>query len=60
MKKIGLFLFVVLATLSVKAQVYMGGEISLWHNDDAYATTFALSPDVGYNLSEKWAVGVVI
>ena len=57
MKKIGLFLFVVLATLSVKAQVYMGGEISLWHNDDADATTLALSPVVGYNFNEKWAVG---
>ena len=49
MKKIGLFLFVVMAALSVKAQVYVGGEISLWHNDDADATTFTLSPEVGYN-----------
>ena len=57
MKKILMLLFVVMATLGAKAQVYLGGEISLWHNDDADVTTFTLSPEVGYNLNNKWAVG---
>lgn len=57
MKKIVMLLFAVMAALSVKAQVYVGGEISLWHNDDADATTFVLSPEAGYNFNEKWAVG---
>lgn len=57
MKKIGMLLFFVIAALSVKAQVYVGGEISLWHNDDTHVTSFLLSPEVGYNLNEKWAVG---
>ena len=34
MKKIVLFLFVAIATLSVKAQdLYMGGTVGLWRND---------------------------
>ena len=57
MKKILMLLFVVMATLGAKAQVYLGGEISLWHNDDADVTTLTLSPEVGYNLNNKWAVG---
>lgn len=60
MKKIVLFLFVAMAALSVKAQVYVGGTVSFWHNDDADATSFIVSPEIGYNLSEKWAVGGVI
>lgn len=61
MKKIVLFLFVAMATLSVSAQdIYMGGAVSLWHNDDADVTSFKLAPEVGYNLSEKWALGVTL
>lgn len=32
--------------------------ISLWRNNDVDKTSFSITPDVGYNLSEKWAVGV--
>ena len=60
MKKIVIFLFVAMAALSVKAQVYVGGTVGLWHNDDLDATSFALEPEVGYNLNEKWAVGGVL
>ena len=59
MKKIVLFLFVAIATLSVKAQdIYMGGTVGLWRNDDANTTSFKLAPEIGYNLSEQWALGV--
>ena len=44
---------------SVKAQVYVGGTVGLWHNDDLDANFFKLEPEVGYNLSEKWAGGVL-
>lgn len=57
MKKIVVFLFVVMTAMCVKAQVYVGGQLSLWHNDDADATTFILSPEVGYNFNEKVAIG---
>lgn len=30
----------------------------LWRNNDVDKTSFSITPDVGYNLSEKWAVGV--
>ena len=36
------------------------GTVGLWHNDDLDATFFKLEPEVGYNLSEKWAVGGVL
>ena len=57
MKKIVVFLFVVMAALTAKAQVYVGGSISLWHDDDDDATTFMLAPEVGSELTEKWSVG---
>lgn len=50
MKKFVILLFVAMAALSAKAQVYVGGTVALWHNDDLDATTFALNPEVGYNL----------
>lgn len=46
-----------MAGLSAKAQVYMGGELSIWHNKDAKSTEFAIAPEIGYNFSEKWALG---
>lgn len=59
MKKIVLFLFVAIATLSVSAQdIYVGGTFSLWRNDDINQTSFNIAPEVGYNLSETWALGV--
>ena len=59
MKKIVLLLFVAVATLSVSAQdMYVGGSVGLWRNSDKNETSFTLAPEVGYNLSEKWALGV--
>ena len=52
-----MLLFVVMTALSVKAQVYVGGELSFWHNDDADVTSFIIAPEIGYNFNEKWAVG---
>lgn len=60
MRKIVMFLFVVMMALSAKSQVYVGGTVSFWHNDDVDATSFMLAPEVGYNLNEKWAVGVAL
>lgn len=57
MKRIVVFLFVVMAALAAKSQVYVGGNISLWHNDDADATSFTLAPEVGYEFSDQWSVG---
>lgn len=56
MKRIVVFLFVVMAALAAKSQVYVGGNISLWHNDDVDATSFTLAPEVGYEFSDQWSV----
>lgn len=60
MKKFVILLFVAMAALSTKAQVYVGGTVSLWSNDDYDATNFQLAPEVGYNLNKKWAIGGVL
>ena len=57
MKKIGMLLFVLVAALAVKAQVYVGGNVSLWHADENDNTSFVLAPEVGYEFNEQWAVG---
>lgn len=58
MKKFLTLVVVLMAALSVHAQeMYLGGGISLWYNDDADRTSFSISPDFGYCFNEKWAVG---
>lgn len=58
MKKVLLVIAVVLSAVSMQAQgMYLGGGISLWRNTDADKTSFSITPDFGYNLSERWAVG---
>lgn len=60
MKKIVVLIFVVMAALSAKAQFYVGGNVALWHNDDADNTSFLIEPEFGYNFSERWAVGAIL
>ena len=59
MKKIVLLLLVVCATVSMNAQVYVGGTAGFWSNDkdDADETSFVIAPEIGYNFNEKWAIG---
>ena len=58
MKKIILTVAVAAAALSANAQAYIGGELGVWHDPDADKTTFSIHPEVGYDLSEKWALGI--
>ncbi len=50
------------ATLAANAQVYVGGSLgfeSAKAGKDAKSTTeFSIKPEIGYNLSEKLAVGI--
>lgn len=58
MKKILMLVVVLMAALSSYAQeMYLGGGISLWRDCDADINTFSISPDFGYNLNERWAIG---
>ena len=59
MKQFLLLVVVLMTTLAANAQeMYMGGGISLWRNNDLDKTTFSISPEVGYNLNSKWALGL--
>lgn len=58
MKKLFLTLALAVTTIAASAQVYLGGEVGLWRNYDANHTTFSIQPEVGYTLSDKWAIGL--
>ncbi|NDV60752.1 outer membrane beta-barrel protein [Bacteroides sp. 519] len=57
MKKIILLLFVVCAAMTVNAQLYVGGSLGFWNDDDADVTSYSIIPEVGYNLNQKWSIG---
>ncbi len=58
MKKLFLTLLVSILTLTASAQAYIGGGVGLWRNTDDNFTSFTLKPEIGYNLSSKWALGI--
>ncbi len=58
MKKVFLTLLVAVMSITASAQVYVGGEVGLWHNNDAEETTFTIAPEIGYQLDSKWALGI--
>ena len=60
MKKVILAALVALGSLSANAQVYLGGETGLWRNADNNNTNFTLRPEVGYELSPKWDLGLAL
>ena len=60
MKKLFLTLAVAFASLAANAQLYVGGEVGAWRNSDANHTTFDLKPEIGYQLSDKWDLGIGI
>ncbi len=60
MKKILLTLTLAVASLAASAQVYLGGEVGFWRDYQDNQTTFSLAPEVGYNLSDKWALGIAL
>ena len=64
MKKIMMTLAAVCVAATMNAQVYVGGSLGFnsKHSGalDKSFTTFTIAPEVGYNLNEKWAVGVAL
>ena len=62
MKKFLLTLADAFIAFTASAQVYVGGEVGFWRNWTAGAntTTAKILPEVGYGLSEKWAIGTQI
>ena len=55
-----------LAAVSMNAQVYIGGSVAIeaWSSQklagDKSETAFKIMPEIGYNLSDEWAIGTVI
>ena len=60
MKKLFLTLAVAFASLEANAQLYVGGEVGAWRNSDDNHTSFNLKPEIGYQLSDKWDLGIGI
>lgn len=66
MKKIMMTLAAAFVAVSMSAQVYVGGSVSVdgWSSQenagDRSETTFKFMPEIGYNLNEDWAIGTVI
>ena len=46
--------------ITASAQVYLGGEVGFWRNWDSNKTQFSITPEIGYNLDENWAIGTTI
>ena len=69
MKKIMMTLAAIAVAATMNAQAYIGGALGLGFENklikadgsgDATGVTFAIKPEIGYNLSEKTAVGIVL
>ena len=58
MKKTLILMFVLLLASAAKAQLYVGGSLNIWGSDEI--SRFGVAPEVGYNLSDHWAVGGVV
>ena len=54
------------AAMSMNAQLYVGGSFAFeaWSSQkkagDKSETVFKLMPEIGYNLTDEWAIGTVI
>ena len=62
MKKIFAVALVAMMTMTVNAQVYVGGGVGFQttSQDGNSETFFKLVPEIGYNLDENWAVGIAL
>ncbi len=60
MKKVILSLFVLFISITAGAQYYAGGGLSLVHNKHYDVTIFQIAPELGYHLTDKWAIGASV
>ena len=58
MKKVILSFLIAFVAIAANAQnLYVGGSLSILHDDKSDITQFGIAPEIGYNFNEKWAVG---
>lgn len=61
MKKVlALAVAAVMGLAAQASDIYVGGNLGVWHDETADATTAKILPEIGYNLSDKWAIGTTI
>lgn len=61
MKKLMLTAMVALFAVAANAQdLFLGGTVNFWDNSDAKHTSFGIAPEIGYNLSDAWALGMQV
>lgn len=68
MKKILMTVALMVVAVAASAQIYVGGSFELSSNTPAHhkdddvdaATTFSIMPEIGYNLDDKWTIGLGI
>lgn len=63
MKKVILAIVVALTSMAASAQVWMGGSLGLDFTKPEGGktiTSFTISPEVGYTLSDKWDIAIAI
>ena len=62
MKKIMMTLAAVAVAATMNAQVYLGGNVGVATSsyDGNSSTIWSILPEVGYNINDKWAVGMTV
>lgn len=66
MKKVFILLILTIASITVNAQVYLGGTLGIgvvnasYDGESETSTSFVFSPEVGYNFNSIWAVGATV
>ena len=65
MKKLFVMAVMAVAALNANAQWWAGGSFALnfdnnGRNGDQNTTSFEIAPEVGYNLSDNWAVAIAL
>lgn len=60
MKKLVLMAIAMVLSVAASAQAYVGGSFGITRNTTEDQTYFLIQPEVGYNLSDKWAVGGIL
>lgn len=58
MKKILMMAAFVMAAVTANAQSWVGGNLGYNYNDGTEAHALSISPEVGFNINDKWAFAV--
>ncbi|MDE6859945.1 MAG: porin family protein [Duncaniella sp.] len=61
MKKIFVLAVISIMAVCASAQdIFVGGSVGAWRNGSDKTTSITIAPEIGYNLSENWAIGTTV